>query len=177
LADVARLTVGFTGADLENLMNEAAILAARNGNLAVDSSDLNAAFERIVAGPERSKKLLSPQERRVVAFHEAGHAIVMECMPLTDPVHKISIISRGLALGYTMALPERDKVLRSKEAIEEEIAGLLGGRVAEELLCGSVTTGAANDLERASACCRSGRSRLATTAERLCRGYRSQDRC
>jgi cell division protease FtsH len=154
LTDAAKLTVGFTGADLENLMNEAAILAARSGNLAIDSSDLNAAFERIVAGPERSKKLLSPQERRVVAFHEAGHAIVMESMPLTDPVHKISIISRGLALGYTMALPERDKVLRSKEAIEEEIAGLLGGRVAEELLCGSVTTGAANDLERASALAR-----------------------
>jgi cell division protease FtsH len=154
LANAAKLTVGFTGADLENLMNEAAILAARKGNLAIDSSDLNAAFERIVAGPERSKKLLSRQERRVVAFHEAGHAVVMESMPQADPVHKISIISRGLALGYTMALPERDKVLRSKEAIEGEITGLLGGRVAEELLCGSVTTGAANDLERASALAR-----------------------
>ncbi len=90
----------------------------------------------------------------MVAFHEAGHAVVMESMPRTDPVHKISIVSRGLALGYTMALPERDKVLRSKEAIEDEIAGLLGGRVAEELLCGSITTGAANDLERASALAR-----------------------
>ena len=154
LTQVARLTAGFTGADLENLMNEAAIMAARNGVPAIGERELNEAFERIVAGPERSNKLLSPQERRVVAFHEAGHALAMESMPNADPIHKISIVSRGSALGYTMPLPERDRVLRSKEAIEDEIAGLLGGRVAEDLLCGSITTGAANDLERATALAR-----------------------
>ncbi|MCH8919752.1 MAG: ATP-dependent zinc metalloprotease FtsH [Chloroflexi bacterium] len=154
LADIAKLTAGFTGADLENLMNEAAILAARKGVLAIGSTELDEAFERIVAGPERSKNLLSPEERRVVAYHEAGHALVMESMPNADPVHKVSIVSRGHALGYTMPLPERDRVLRSKEALEEEIAGLMGGRAVEELLCGSITTGAANDLERATALAR-----------------------
>ncbi len=154
LANIAKLTAGFTGADLENLMNEAAILTARKDVDAIGSTELNEAFERIIAGPERSKKLLSPEERRVVAYHEAGHALVMESMPSTDPVHKISITSRGAALGYTMALPERDRVLRSKEALEEEIAGLMGGRAAEDLLCGSITTGAANDLERATALAR-----------------------
>jgi cell division protease FtsH len=154
LADVAKITVGFTGADLENLVNEAAILAARRGLLLIGTSELNDAFERIVAGPERGKNLISPEERRVVAFHEAGHALVMEAMPNGDPVHKISIVSRGLALGYTMPLPERDKVLRSKEAIEDEIAGLVGGRAAEELFCGGISTGAANDLERATALAR-----------------------
>jgi cell division protease FtsH len=154
LADVAKITVGFTGADLENLVNEAAILAARRGLLLIGTSELNAAFERIVAGPERGKNLMSPEERRVVAFHEAGHALVMEAMPNGDPIHKISIVSRGLALGYTMPLPERDKVLRSKEAIEDEIAGLVGGRAAEELFCGSISTGAANDLARATALAR-----------------------
>ena len=154
LADIAKLTAGFTGADLENLMNEAAILAARKGVLAIGSTELDEAFERIIAGPERSRNLLSPEERRVVAYHEAGHALVMESMPNADPVHKISIVSRGHALGYTMPLPERDKVLRSKDALDEEIAGLMGGRAAEELLCGSITTGAANDLERATALAR-----------------------
>ena len=154
LADIAKLTAGFTGADLENLMNEAAILAVRKGHLSIGSADLDEAFERIVAGPERSKKLLSPEERRVVAYHEAGHAFVMESMPDGDPVRKISIVSRGPALGFTMPLPERDRVLRSKEALEDEIAGLLGGRAVEELLCGSITTGAANDLERATALAR-----------------------
>ncbi len=150
LADIAKLTAGFTGADLENLMNEAAILAARKVKLAIGPTELNEAFERIIAGPERSKKLLSPEERRVVAYHEAGHAIAMDSMPNADPVHKISIVSRGAALGYTMPLPERDRVLRSKEALEDEIAGLMGGRAAEELLRCSVTTGAANDLQRAT---------------------------
>ena len=150
LAAIAKLTVGFTGADLENLMNEAAILAARTAAPAISTAELSEAFERIVAGPVRGKQILSPQERRVVAYHEAGHALVMESMPSADPVYKMSIISRGAALGYTMPLPERDKVLRSKEAFEDEIAGLVGGRAAEELFCGGITTGAANDLERAT---------------------------
>ena len=111
--------------------------------------------KRLIAGPERSKKILSGQERRVVAYHEAGHAIVMESLPNTDPVHKMSIASRGGALGYTMPLPERDKVLRTREALEDEIASLVGGRTAEELFCGQITTGAANDLQRATAIAKS----------------------
>jgi len=151
LGDVARLTAGFAGADLANLINEAAIHAARRNAETIGQADFSEAFERVVAGPERSTKLLSAEERRVVAYHEAGHAIAMEFMPNADPVHKISIVSRGAALGYTMPIPERDRVLRSRDALEDEIAGLMGGRAAEELLCVSVTTGAANDLQRASA--------------------------
>lgn len=151
LGDIARLTAGFAGADLANLINEAAILAVRRDARTIDQADFSEAFERVVAGPERKAKVLSAEERRVVAYHEAGHAIAMEFMPNADPVHKISIISRGAALGYTMPIPERDRVLRSRDALEDEIAGLLGGRVSEELLCVSVTTGAANDLLRASA--------------------------
>ena len=154
LAAIAKLTVGLTGADLENLMNEGAILAARKGLSAIGSKELNEAFERLIAGPERGKGLLSSEERRVVAYHEAGHALVMESMPNADPVHKMSIIARGAALGYTMPLPERDRVLRSKKAFEDEIAGLVGGRAAEELFCGGITTGAANDLQRATALAR-----------------------
>ena len=154
LSVIAKLTAGFSGADLENLVNEAAILAARVGAAAIGSTELSEAFERIVAGPERKRRILSPEERRVVAYHEAGHALVTESMPNTDPVHKISIISRGQALGYTIPLPETERVLRSKETFEEEIAGLLGGRAAEELNCGGITTGAANDLERATALAR-----------------------
>ena len=154
LSAIAKLTAGLAGADLENLLNEAGILAARTGASAIGSKELNAAFERIVAGPERTSRVLSAGERRIVAYHEAGHALVMESMPNTDPVHKISIISRGKALGYTISLPETGRVLRSKETFEEEIAGLLGGRAAEELNCGGITTGAANDLERATALAR-----------------------
>ena len=154
LSAIAKLTAGLAGADLENLLNEAGILAARTGASAIGSKELNAAFERIVAGPERTSRVLSAGERRIVAYHEAGHALVMESMPNTDPVHKISIISRGKALGYTISLPETERVLRSKETFEEEIAGLLGGRAAEELNCGGITTGAANDLERATALAR-----------------------
>jgi cell division protease FtsH len=154
LSAIAKLTAGLAGADLENLLNEAGILAARMGASAIGSKELMQAFERIVAGPERSSRILSAGERRVVAYHEAGHALVMESMPNTDPVHKISIISRGQALGYTMSLPETERVLRSKDTFEEEIAGLLGGRAAEELNCGGITTGAANDLERATALAR-----------------------
>jgi cell division protease FtsH len=148
------MTVGFTGADLANLMNEAAILAARRGASEIGTGELSDAFERIVAGPERGKHILSGSERRVVAYHEAGHALVMESLPDSDRVRKVSIVSRGAALGYTMPLPERDKMLRSRKAFEDEIAGLLGGRAAEELHCGGITTGAANDLERATSLAR-----------------------
>jgi cell division protease FtsH len=150
IGDLARLTPGFVGADLENLVNEAAILAARRDLTRIRQAEFQDAIERIIAGPERKGKILSDEERRVIAFHEAGHAVTMHNLENSDPVHKVSIISRGMALGYTMPLPESDKYLRSKEAFEDEIVGLLGGRAAEELIFNRVTTGAANDLERAT---------------------------
>jgi cell division protease FtsH len=150
ISDLAKLTPGFVGADLENLVNEAAILAARRNLNQIGQAEFQDAIERIVAGPERKTGLLSDEEREVIAFHEAGHAVVMHNLESSDPVHKVSIISRGMALGYTMPLPENDKYLRTKDAFEDEIVGLLGGRVAEELVFGRVTTGAANDLERAT---------------------------
>jgi cell division protease FtsH len=150
LADLAKLTPGFVGADLENLVNEAAILAARRGLSLIGTAEFQDAMERIVAGAERQSNILSEHERRVVAFHEAGHAVVMHNVEEGDPVHKVSIVSRGMALGYTMPLPESDKYLRSKEAFESEIVGLLGGRAAEEIIFDRITTGAANDLERAT---------------------------
>ena len=148
IPDLAKLTPGFTGADLENLVNEAAILAARRNLNSIGQLEFQNAMERIVAGPERKGKIISDQEREVVAYHEAGHAVVMHNLENSDPVHKVSIMSRGMALGYTMPLPENDKYLRTKEAFEDEIVGLLGGRVAEEIIFQQVTTGAANDLER-----------------------------
>jgi len=150
IADLARLTPGFVGADLENLVNEAAILAARRNLSAIGPAEFQDAMERIIAGPERQGKILSDHERRVVAYHEAGHAVVMHYLEHCDPVHKVSIVSRGMALGYTMPLPEGDKYLRRRETFEDEIAGLLGGRAAEELIFNQITTGAANDLERAT---------------------------
>jgi cell division protease FtsH len=150
IADLARLTPGFVGADLENLVNEAAILAARRDLNRIGRREFQDAMERVVAGPERKGRLLSDQEREVVAYHEAGHAVVMHHLEHCDPVHKVSIISRGMALGYTMPLPESDKYLRAKEAFEDEIVGLLGGRAAEEMIFQRITTGAANDLEQAT---------------------------
>jgi cell division protease FtsH len=150
ITDLAKLTPGFVGADLENLVNEAAILAARRGHNAITQPEFQDAIERIVAGPERQGQIISDQERQVVAYHEAGHAVVMHNLEHSDPVHKVSIISRGMALGYTMPLPESDKYLRTKEAFDDEIVGLLGGRAAEELTFNRITTGAANDLERAT---------------------------
>jgi len=150
ISALAKLTPGFAGADLENLVNEAAILAARRNLTVIGQPEFQDAMERIVAGPERQGKLLSEHERQVVAFHEGGHAVVMHHLQYSDPVHKVSIMSRGMALGYTMPLPERDKYLRTREAFEDEIVGLLGGRAAEEIIFQQVTTGASNDLERAT---------------------------
>jgi cell division protease FtsH len=150
LADLAKLTPGFVGADLANLVNEAAILAARRNLNRIGQPEFQDAMERIVAGPERQGKIISDYERKVVAYHEAGHAVVMHYLEHSDPVHKVSIVSRGMALGYTMPLPESDKYLRSREAFEDEIVGLLGGRAAEEIIFKRITTGAANDLERAT---------------------------
>ena len=150
IADLAKLTPGFVGADLENLVNEAAILAARRNLSLIGPAEFQDAMERIVAGPEHKSRIISTHEREVVAYHESGHAVVMHNLETSDPIHKVSIISRGMALGYTMPLPEGEKHLRSKEAFEDEIAGLLGGRAAEEIIFKQITTGAANDLERAT---------------------------
>ncbi len=150
LADLAKLTPGFVGADLANLVNEAAILAARRNLTQIGQQEFQDAMERIIAGPERQGKIISDYERQVVAYHEAGHAVVMHNLEHSDPVHKVSIVSRGMALGYTMPLPDSDKYLRSREMFEDEIVGLLGGRAAEEIIFKRITTGAANDLERAT---------------------------
>jgi cell division protease FtsH len=132
--DLAKLTPGFVGADLENLVNEAAILAARRNLSLISPLEFQDAMERIVAGPERKGQVINAHEREVVAYHESGHAVVMHNLENSDPIHKVSIISRGMALGYTMPLPESEKYLRSKEAFEDEIVGLLGGRAAEEII-------------------------------------------
>lgn len=145
---IARQTPGMVGADLENLLNESAILAARRNKRSIEMDDIVESIERVMAGPARKSRILSEEERRIVAYHEAGHALVMAMLPHTDAVGKISLVSRGQALGYVMPLPNEDRTLRSRAEFEDELAGLLGGRVAEELTFEEVTTGAANDLER-----------------------------
>jgi len=148
LGVLARQTPGFVGADLENMVNEAAILAARRNKRAIGMAEFEEAIERVVAGPERRSRIISDEEKRIIAYHEAGHALVMKMLEHSDRVHKISIVARGMALGYTMPLPEEDRVLRSRNKYRDELAGLLGGRAAEEIVFQNVTTGAANDLER-----------------------------
>ncbi len=154
LETIARGTPGFVGADLENLVNEAAILAARRNKRAIGLSEFQEAVERVIAGPERRSRIISDQEKLIVAYHEAGHALVMKMLPHSDPVHKISIVSRGMALGYTMPLPEEDHLLYGRSKFLDELAGLLGGRVAEEEVFGDITTGASNDLERVTSLAR-----------------------
>jgi len=150
LGVLARETPGFVGADIENLVNEAAILAARRGKKAIGMAEFEEAIERVIAGPERKSRLISDEEKEIIAYHEAGHALVQAKLPHCDPVHKVSIISRGLTLGYVMALPEEDRNLYSQAKFEDDLAAMLAGRAAEELVFGDVTTGAANDLERAT---------------------------
>jgi cell division protease FtsH len=151
LERVARRTPGFVGADLANLLNEAALLAARRDKAAVGMVEIEDAVDRIVAGLEKKNRLINDKERRIVAYHEAGHAIVAERMPSADPVHKISIVPRGLAaLGYTQQLPTEDRYLLTKTELMDRIAVLLGGRVAEEIVFDEISTGAGNDLERVS---------------------------
>ncbi|MDP9341331.1 MAG: ATP-dependent zinc metalloprotease FtsH [Actinomycetota bacterium] len=147
---IARRTPGFTGADLANVINEAALLTARRNKRAVTMSELDEAIDRVVAGPERRSRIISDKEKRVIAYHEGGHALVAYLLPNADPVHKITIIPRGRALGYTMTLPMQDKFLMSRGELIDELAMLLGGRVAEELVFGDITTGAQNDLDRAT---------------------------
>jgi cell division protease FtsH len=147
---VAARTAGFAGADLANLVNEAALLAARNDKTAVDMRDFESAIDRLVAGLEK-KRVMSTKEREIVAYHESGHAIVASVMPGLDPVHKISIVQRGFgALGYTMQLPLEDRYLMTRSDLLGQLAVLLGGRTAEELALGEITTGAQNDLQRAT---------------------------
>ncbi len=147
---IARRTPGMTGADLANLLNEAALLAARDGMAQIGMPQLEAAIERIIAGPERRTRVISEREQRVIAYHEAGHALVAHALPTKDPVHKISIIPRGRALGYTLVLPTEDRLLRSRRELEDEMAMLLGGRTAEELVFDDPTTGAHDDIDRAT---------------------------
>ncbi|MBM3674240.1 MAG: ATP-dependent metallopeptidase FtsH/Yme1/Tma family protein [Actinobacteria bacterium] len=147
---IARRTTGFTGADLANLMNEAALLAARRDLEHIGLPQLEEAIDRVVAGPERRSRLISPTERRVIAYHESGHALVSHALPDTDPVHKVSIIPRGRALGYTLTLPTEDRFLVRRSELVNELAMLLGGRSAEELIFADPTTGAQNDIERAT---------------------------
>jgi cell division protease FtsH len=147
---IARRTPGFTGADLANVINEGALLTARRGKKAITMLELEEAIDRVVAGPERRTRLISDREKKVIAYHEAGHALVAYVLPNADPVHKISVIPRGRALGYTLTLPTEDKFLVSREDLVDELAMLLGGRVSEEIQFGDMTTGAQNDLDRAT---------------------------
>ncbi len=151
---IARRTPGFTGADLANLLNEAALLTARRGLPKVGLPQLEEAIDRVMAGPERRSRIISERERRVIAYHEAGHALVSHALPNTDPVHKVSIIPRGRALGYTLTLPTEDKFLVTRSELADELAMLLGGRTAEEVVFLDPTTGAQNDIERATAVAR-----------------------
>ncbi|MGI6221886.1 MAG: ATP-dependent zinc metalloprotease FtsH [Coriobacteriales bacterium] len=150
LARLAQLTSGFTGADLANLMNEAALLAARRQKETITNDELNEAIERVVAGPERKSRIITETEKKTIAYHESGHALVGHLLDHADPVHKISIIARGQALGYTLSIPEEDHFLVTKSHMIDDLAMFLGGRVAEEIAMGDITTGASNDLERAT---------------------------
>jgi cell division protease FtsH len=165
LAILARSTPGFVGADLENLVNEAAILAARRNKKIIGQSELEEAIERVIAGPERRSRLISVEEKRIVAYHEAGHAIVAQALPNTDPVHKVTIVARGMAGGYTMALPQEDRTLMSKSKFLDDLAFTLGGRAAEEIVFQDITSGASNDLEQVTRMARSMVTRLGMSPE------------
>lgn len=147
---LAKRTPGFTGADLENMMNESAILVARRSGKYIEMQDLEEAITRVIAGPEKRSRVITDKDKKLVAYHEAGHAVVAKLLPNADPVHEISIIPRGMAGGYTLTLPEQDKYYISKSEMLDEITQLLGGRVAEALVLNDISTGASNDIERAS---------------------------
>ncbi|MDO4536702.1 MAG: ATP-dependent zinc metalloprotease FtsH [Coriobacteriales bacterium] len=147
---LAKLTPGFTGADLANLMNEGALLAARRHKDTITMAEIEEAMERVIAGPEKKARVMTETERKTIAYHECGHALVGHILENSDPVHKISVIARGQALGYTLSLPEEDRFLETRNGMFDQIAVLLGGRTAEELFCDDITTGASNDLERAT---------------------------
>ena len=154
LNKLAKATVGFTGADLENLLNEAALLAAREQRPFLTMEDLHEAMLKVIAGPEKKSRVVTPHARKLTAYHEAGHAIVIHALPTQDPVHQITIVPRGPAGGMTISLPQEDKAFLSKRELTERIAVCLGGRVAEQLVLGDISTGASNDLQKASATAR-----------------------
>jgi cell division protease FtsH len=160
LGVLARSTPGFVGADLENLVNEGAILAARRNLKVIGQLELEEAIERVIAGPERKSRLITAEEKRIVAYHEAGHAVVMNVIPEADPVHKVSIIARGMYGGFTLSLPEEDRTLMPRKKIIAEMVGALGGRAAEELVFDDITSGASNDIERVTHLARSMVTRL-----------------
>ena len=154
LGTLAKQTPGFSGADLANLLNEAAILAARRNKKAIGMGELEEAIDRVISGPERKSRIISEKEKAITAYHEVGHALVARMLPNLDPVHKITIVARGLAGGYTRLLPNEDRYLYSKAQFEETLAWSLGGHAAEQLIFGDITTGASNDIERATALAR-----------------------
>lgn len=165
LAILAKSTPGFVGADLENMVNEGAILAARRNKKVVGQLELEEAIERVIAGPERKSRLITADEKRIVAFHEAGHAVLMNALPEANPVQKITIIPRGMYGGFTRALPEEDLTLVSRKKLTAEIIGLLGGRVAEELVFDDITSGASSDIERVTQLARNMVTRLGMSDE------------
>ena len=162
---LAKLTVGFTGADLANLLNESALLAARRHRSTISMDEVEESMERVIAGPERKARVMSETERTTIAYHESGHALVGHVLEHSDPVHKITIIPRGQALGYTMQLPTEDHYLKTKNEMLDELAVFLGGRVAEEIMCDDITSGASNDLERATKMAREMVTRLGMSEE------------
>jgi len=151
---IARRSPGFSGADLANLVNEAAILAARRNKKSIGASEFNEAIDRVIAGPERRSRIISEEEKEIIAYHEGGHAVVQRVLPKCDPVTKVTIVSRGMALGYTMSLPQEDRYLHSKTEFQDKIAGMLGGNVAETIVFGDTTTGSSNDIEKATSLAR-----------------------
>jgi len=150
LAVLARRTPGFTGADLANMVNEAALLAARFEKQEIGMNELESSIERVIAGPEKKSKVISENEKRLVSYHEAGHALVGYLLPNTDPVHKVSIIPRGRAGGYTLLLPKEDRYYMTRSMLLDQVTMLLAGRVAEAIILQEISTGAVNDLERAT---------------------------
>jgi cell division protease FtsH len=165
LVVMAKSTPGFVGADIENLVNEAAILAARRNKKQIGQTEFQEAIERVIAGPERKSRLISEDEKRIIAYHEAGHAIVLAATPEADQVQKISIISRGMAAGYTIALPDDERTLMSKNKLTAEMIGMLGGRASEELIFNDITSGASNDIENVTKLARKMVTRLGMSAE------------
>lgn len=162
---VAKSTPGFVGADIENLVNEAAILAARRNKKSIGQSEFEESIERVIAGPERKSRLISQEEKRIVAYHEAGHAVVMNALPEADPVQKVSIIARGMAAGYTLALPIDDRTLMPRKKMLADMVGLLGGRAAEEIIFDDITSGASNDIERVTQLAKTMVTRLGMSTE------------
>jgi len=151
---LARRTPGFSGADLANMLNEAALLAARNNKSKIEMVDMENAIDRVIAGPERKSRLIGDKEKEIIAYHEVGHALLAELLPHADPLHKVSILPRGQALGYTLSLPIEDKYLTTRSELMDDIAVSLGGRAAESIAFDEVTTGAQSDLQKATAIAR-----------------------